>query len=236
MTLDTTTDPRFRDPLEGFTPSGTHWLDQVEVRRRIGEWYALHEGMRSKGLEEEAYERFIFANDRPDWRKRAADEMYSCALRFLACARVLGVKHPVLAVPYEQRVGQAVSDCERVAATYGACVRHLALDGYEPDVGDVLCQHGAYGPHVSCVTESIAYPSLTPGKGADRILSAVDGGQGGKGDMQIAKNEYVWRRGGKVASVEGPAHSRAKPGPERSLIWVIDAWALALGAGLLESR
>jgi hypothetical protein len=231
----TITDPRFQSPLLGFRPFGVHLLDETEVRRRLGDWYALHEGMRSSGLEEDEYARFLFPNDRLAWRRRAADEMYSCALRFLACARVLGIPHPVLKVPYEQRVGQAVSDCERVAATYQACVRDLDLADYEPQVGDVLCQHGAYGPHVSCVTEAVTYTSLGAGSGADLVLSTVDGGQGGKGDMQIARNLYVWRPGGRVASVEPPAHSRASPGPERHLVWVIDAWRLVLEAGLLKA-
>lgn len=227
------TDPRFQSPLADFVPSGTHALDMAEVRRRIGAWYALHEGMRSSGLEAGAYEAFLFPNDSPAWRARAADEMYSCALRFLACCRVLGVPHPLLKVPYAQRIGHAVGDCDQVARTYRALVEGHALAGYEPDEGDALCQHGRYGPHVSCVVEATWYGAPNPGRPPVLELWTVDGGQGGKGDMQIQSNKYVWQPSAHVASSEPPAHSRAAPGPSYPLVWIVDMATLVLEAGLL---
>jgi hypothetical protein len=52
--------------------------------------------------------------------------------------------------------------------------------------------------------------------------------------MAIEQNLYVWQ-GSAIASVE-PPRSLDRPGARRPLVWVVDLWALVLGAGLLSDR
>ena len=124
--------------FEGLGGFGAHLLDQNELRRRLATFYESHQGLRSSGKTEAEYEALMFPNDRPDWRRRAADEMFSCALRFLAGCRLLGVPHPLLAEPYERRVGRAIADAEAVIRAFGALVEGPALAFYEPAAGDAM--------------------------------------------------------------------------------------------------
>ncbi|HEU4406986.1 MAG TPA: hypothetical protein VFS43_17085 [Polyangiaceae bacterium] len=210
-------------------------LDQAELRRRVGAFYKSHEGLRSSGKTSAQYEELIFPNDRPAWRKRAADDMFSCALRFLACCRLLGVSHAVLAEPYERRVGRAVADAEAVARAFGAIVEGEALASFEPAPGDALLAGAGNAVHLSCVVDELTETSEGE---AYRRLECVDGGQGRRGNMAIERNLYVLERGpgGKVSlrSVEPPRHSYARPGPPKPLRWCVDLWALTLNAGLMK--
>lgn len=157
--------------------------------------------------------------------------MWSCALRFLAVCRLLGVRHPVLEQQYEQRVGQAVADVRRVAEAHGAIVSGEALGRYEPEAGDALCSVSAGGgEHVSCVSSATWLPR--PGGAPALVLDCVDGGQGGRGAMAIEANRYLWTPGA-LQSVEAP-RSLDNPGPARRLVFAVSLWRLALGAGLLE--
>lgn len=197
------------------------------MRRLVGAWYALHEGLRSSGPAEGAYEEFILPNDRPAWRHAYADAAWSCALRFLACCRVLGVRHALLSVPYEQRVGHAVADAAAVARTYGALVEGAALSAYEPDAGDALCQEGPSGPHVSCVVAASWTTSAGAGAPPRLELGCVDGGQGRRGDMAIGPASYLW--------TPGHVAPRSAPASRRPLHWAVDMWELILCSGLLGS-
>lgn len=199
----------------------------MQVRTRIGAWYALHEGLRSSGPTEGAYEAFILANDRPEWRHTYADGAWSCALRFLACCRVLGLKHALLSVPYEQRVGHAVGDAAAVARSYGALVEGKGLATYEPDAADAMCQMGPSGPHVSCLVSASWTTSAGSSAPARLELGAVDGGQGHLGDMAIGHASYLW--------TPGHVAPRSAPASRRPLVWMVDMWELILCAGLLSS-
>lgn len=218
--------------LEGLGSFGAHLLDEATLRGRVGRWYETHDGLRSSGKTQSEYEQFIFPNDAPAWRRRAADDMFSCALRFLACCRLLGVPHALLAEPYARRVGQAVVDCRRVAEAYGALVTGEALDSYEPDEGDAMCSGVGNSVHVSCVTRAIWQPG--PGLAPARVLHCVDGGQGRRGSMAIEGNVYRWEPGA-IRNVD-PQDWRSldRPGARRPLVWIIDLWQLVVGAGLLD--
>ncbi|HEU4532602.1 MAG TPA: hypothetical protein VFS00_00745 [Polyangiaceae bacterium] len=222
--------------FEGINGFGAHLLDQAEVRARVADFYRSHEGLRSSGKTSAEYEQLMFPNDRPEWRRRAADEMFSCALRFLAGCRLMGVPHPVLAEPYEQRLGMAVADSENVARAYGALVQGAALATYEPSPGDALLSGPGDSVHVSCVVGEGPDPS---DEGATyRRLVCVDGGQGAKGDMAVERNVYLLERGpdgqASLRSIEAPRYSYARPGPAKPLRWCVDIWTLVLNAGLLK--
>jgi hypothetical protein len=231
MSPPTPQDPDF---FAGLGSPAAHGLDEAELRGRVAAFYRSHEGLRSSSKTEAEYEALIFPNDRPEWRHRAADEMFSCALRFLAGCRRLGVPHPILAEPYEKRwqKGGAVVDCRRVAETYGAFVEGSALASYEPQAGDALCSEGPAGPHVSCIT------AATSEVGARLTLEAADGGQGRKGDMAIERNVYLLDRrssGPALRSIEAPTYALERPGPPRRLLWGINLWTLILESGLLKA-
>lgn len=212
--------------FEGLGGFGAHLLDQAELRRRVAAFCRQHEGLRSSGLTEAQYEALIFPNDRPEWRKRAADDMFSCALRFLAVCRGLGVPHPLLAEPYQRRVGKAMSDVEAVAKAYGALVIGKAVGTYEPQAGDAMLTGHGNDLHCSCIVEVV--------DGYE--LHCVDGGQGGRGDMQIQANLYELDWGADAAivrSIEPPRWSTSRPGPPKPVRSYVDLWQLCLGAGLL---
>lgn len=220
--------------FEGLGSFGAHLLDEAELRRRVGTFFKSHEGLHSSGKTAAQYEELIFPNDRPEWRRRAADDMFSCALRFLAGCRLLGVDHPLLGQPYERRVGMAVADAEALARAFDALVEGPALAAYEPAAGDSMLMGLGNAVHVSCVVGE------TPEAAQDAVyrrLECVDGGQGRRGSMGIEQNLFVLERGPgdrvSVRSVEPPHFSCAKPGPPRPLRWCVDLWALALNAGLL---
>jgi len=217
------------DVLAGWRPSGVNALDVSEVRALVGGFYRAHEGLRSSGLTEEAYEALIFPNDRPEWRHLAADDMFSCALRFTAGLRLLRVKHPILASPYEKRKGRAVADARAVAESFGAVVDDGALTRYEPQAGDALCHGWGNNVHVSCV--NLAH---TDEEGR-LILECSDGGQGRRFDMAIEANRYLWTPG-RVQTVEGPTHSVERPGAPRPLVWVVDIAELLLNAGVMGQQ
>jgi hypothetical protein len=215
--------------LGGF---GAHGLDEAELRDRIGAWYASFEGLRSSGPTERDYEEHVFPRDRAAWRHVYADQAFSCALHLRALMIKMRVRHRLLDVGYEQRVGFAVSDVATVARSFGALVEGPALASYEPGAGDASCVQGQHGPHVSCFTSATWEP------GARLVLGAVDGGQGRKGDMAIEKNLYLLDRraaGPALRSVEGPAHSLDKPGQPAPVLWFVNIWKLALEAGLLKA-
>jgi hypothetical protein len=219
------------DGLGGF---GAHLLDEAELRRRVAAFYASHEGLRSSGTTSPRYEELIFPNDRPAWRRHAADEMFSCALRFLACCRRLGVRHALLAEPYEHRVGRAVADAETVARAFGALVEGGALAAFEPAPGDAMLAGEGNAVHLSCVVDA-----TTEGSGGEtyRRLECVDGGQGHPGDMAIERTWFVLRRGAAGPSLLGigpPNHSYERPGPPKALRWCVDLWSLVLNAGLMQ--
>jgi hypothetical protein len=222
----------FFDGLGGF---GAHLLDQAELRRRVAAFYQSHEGLRSSGKTAAQYEELIFPNDRPDWRQRAADDMFSCALRFLACCRLLGVSHAVLAEPYERRVGRAVADAEAVARAFGALVEGGALGSFEPSPGDAMLAGDGNAVHLSCVVDEA---NETCEGACYRRLECVDGGQGRRGNMAIERNLYIVERGpgggASLRNVEPPRFSCANPGPPKPLRWCVDLWSLALNAGLLK--
>jgi hypothetical protein len=228
MSPPTPQDPDF---FAGLGSPAAHGLDEAELRARLARFYRSHEGLRSSGKTEAEYEALLFPNDRPAWRRLAADSMWSCALRFLAVCRLLGIPHPLLKVPYETRIGKAVIDAAAVARTFGALVEGEALDAYEPSEGDALCSLGRAGPHVSCVV-GVESPQ-GPGAAPARVLVCVDGGAGRKGDMAIAANFYLWTPG-RLRSVE-PPQSLDRPGPPAALVWVVNAWNLVLNAGLLKA-
>lgn len=221
--------PPAPDLLEGLGSFGAHHLAEVELRGRLARFYRQHEGLRSSGKTAAEYEDLIFPHDRPAWRRLAADTMWSCALRFLAICRLLGVPHEVLGVPYEKRIGYAVVDAAAVARAYGALVEGEALESYAPQEGDALCSLGRAGPHVSCVVGAASPPG--PGAAPALVLTTVDGGAGRKGDMAVEENVYLWTPG-RIASVE-PPRSLDRPGPPAALVWVANVWEIVLNAGLL---
>ncbi len=219
------------NPLLEFSASGVHFEDEADLRNAVAAWLRKHEGLRSSGLTESAYEELIFPVDRPAWRRGAADSMYSCALRFRAALYHLGVRHPLIACPYEARPQMAVADLATVARHYKALYEGLAASTREPREGDALCSIGGAGPHVSCVVSAI-WDTGPDGKPA-LVLGCVDGGGGHKGDMSVGANMYLWQ-GGAIRDVE-PPRSLKSPGARRPLRWTIDLWAIVVGAGLLDS-
>ncbi|HEU4409427.1 MAG TPA: hypothetical protein VFS43_29485 [Polyangiaceae bacterium] len=224
--MTTTTPP---NPLAGWRPSGHHAQDEADVRTLVGAWLRSHEGMRSSGPTEGAYEALILPTDEPRWRARYADEAFSCALRFRAALYHLGVRHPLVVCPYRERVGRAVEDLATVARSYGALVEGSnALQRFEPREGDALCSLGRAGPHVSCVTLA----QWLPGAGLE--LECADGGQGHKGSMAVDRNVYLYT-GLALRSVEEP-HSHASPGKGLPLVWTIDLWQVLLNSGALADR
>jgi hypothetical protein len=220
------------DLLEGLSSFGDHAQDEVEFRARVAAWLESHEGLRSSGKTAAEYEAMMFPHDTEAFRRSAADTMWSCALRFLAVLRHLGVPHAILDEPYERRwkKGGAVIDAGNVARAFGALCEYGALASYEPQAGDALCSQGPSGPHVSCVTKATWEP------GARLVLECVDGGQGHKGDMAVERNVYLLDR-----RAEGPAlrnvenRSLDDPGPPMRLVWGVDIWKLVLAAGLLKA-
>jgi hypothetical protein len=222
--------------FEGLGSVGAHLLDQAEFRGRVADFYRSHEGLRSSGKTEAEYEELIFPNDRPEWRRRASDEMFSCALRFLAVCRLLGVPHKLLAEPYERRPSMAVADSENVARAFGALVQGTALASYDPSPGDAMLSGPGDAVHLSCVVEEGLETS--EGGATYRRIVCVDGGQGRKGDMAIEQNIYLIERGpgGKASlrSIESPRYAYEHPGPAKPLRWCVDLWTLVLNAGLLK--
>jgi hypothetical protein len=221
------------DLLSGLGSFGNHEADKDTLRNRVGRFYRRHDNLRSSGKTEAAYEALIFPNDRPAWRHQAADEMFSCALRFLSACRLLGVPHPILAEPYERRwkLGGAVVDCRRVAETYGALVTGKALESYEPQAGDALCSGTGNNVHVSCVVSATWQPGV--GMAPVYVLDCSDGGQGHKGDMAVEPNIYAWEPSA-IRSVE-PPRSLDQPGARRPLVWVISMWDVVFNSGLLKA-
>lgn len=219
--------------LEGLGGVGAHFLDLAELRRRVAAWMASHADLRSSGATEGAYEALILPDDDPAWRHRYADEAWSCALRYRAALRYLGVNHPLLTCPYAKRVGRAVADLATIALAYGALVRGPALEAYEPDAADALCSLGSAGPHVSCVVA--VTDEQGPGLAPVRALRCVDGGGGHDGDMSICENLYRWEPG-VIRDIKQPKHSIDRPGPKRQILWVIDTAHLVISAGLLSDR
>lgn len=214
--------------LGGLGGVGAHFLDEGELRGRVAGFCRSHEGLRSSGLTSGAYAELMFPHDRPAWRERAADEMYSCALRYLAVMRALGLRHRVLAEPYERRVGLAMSDVEAVARAHDALVIGEAVASYVPQAGDAMLAGSGNALHCSCIV------AVTDGWD----LECVDGGQGTRGDMAVEPSHYELQQGissAFVRSIEPPRYSLAKPGPVRHLRSFVNLWALVEGAGLLEA-
>jgi hypothetical protein len=218
--------PDFFAGLGGF---GAHFLDLAELRARVARWLESHAGLRSSGATEGAYEALILPDDDPAWRHRYADEAWSCALRYRAALRYLGVNHALVTCPYATRIGRAVSDLSVVARHYDALVTGKALEAYEPQEADALCSIGGAGPHVSCVTRALWQPG--PGIAPVRVLHCADGGQGQKNAMAVDVNVYAWAPG-ELRSVEAP-RSLDHPGPRLPLEWAIDTGKLLLNAGVL---
>ena len=222
--------------FEGLGGFGAHLLDQNELRRRLATFYESHQGLRSSGKTEAEYEALMFPNDRPDWRRRAADEMFSCALRFLAGCRLLGVPHPLLAEPYERRVGRAIADAEAVVRAFGALVEGPALAFYEPAAGDAMMIGAGNDVHISCIVLA-GYDTSAAGDAFRRVV-CVDGGQGRKNDMAIERNAYALDPGPgagvSARSIEAPLYSYERPGPARPVRWYADVWTLVLNAGLMK--
>jgi hypothetical protein len=219
--------------LEGLGGVGAHYLDLAELRRRVAAWMASHAGLRSSGATESDYEALILPDDDPAWRHRYADEAWSCALRYRAALRYLGVNHPLITCPYAKRVGRAVEDLATVALAYGALVRGTALEAYEPDAADALCSLGSAGPHVSCVVA--VTEEQGPGLAPVRALRCVDGGGGSRNNMAIDANLYAWEPGA-MRDIEPPKRSIDRPGPKRPTVWAIDTAKLIVEAGLLKDR
>ncbi len=215
--------------LEGWAPTGVHSFDIGDLRERAGDFYRSHESLRSSGKTEREYERLIFPFDTETFRRQAADEMFSCALRFQAGLRGFGVEHALLSVPYATRPRKAVQDAATIARELGALVEGKALVRYEPEAGDAICHGPPNNPHVSCVNRAHTEP------GGALVLDCSDGGQGRKGDMAIESNVYIYEAG-QVASVEGPAHSLEKPGPRRRVIWIADLARLLVNGGVLDGQ
>jgi hypothetical protein len=216
-------------PLAAWRPSGVHFADRAEVRRLCADFFKTHNGLRSSGLTEAAYEELILPHDTPKFRRIYADHAWSCALRVLAAWRLLGVGHPLLAVPYETRIGRAMSDVETVARAFGALVIGPAVAGYEPEEGDAMISGVGDALHASCVVAVV--------DGFE--LHCVDGGQGVKYAMEIAPNIYELERGASsaiVRSIEPPTWSPAKPGPPKPIRSFVDLWQIILGSGLLADK
>lgn len=220
---------KLRPFLEGWAPTGVHSLDIADLRERAGDFYRSHESLRSSGKTEREYEALIFPNDTESFRRQAADDMWSCALRFQAGLRGFGVEHALLSVPYASRPQKAVIDAATVARHFGALVEGPALARYEPQAGDALCHGPANNPHVSCVNRAHTEP------GGALVLDCSDGGQGRKGDMAIERNIYIYEAG-RVASVEGPTYSLERPGPWRPVVWAVDLEPLLVNADVLAGR
>ena len=215
-------------PLAAWRPSGAHFEDEVDVRALAADFFKAHEGLRSSGKTEAEYETLLFPFDTPNFRHVYADHAWSCALRMLAAWRELGVKHPLLAVPYEPRIGKAVSDVETVARDFGALYLSAKANRYEPSPGDAMISGPEENLHVSCIVDV-----------TDDILAAVDGGQGVKGSIAIEGNLYRLARGtslSSVRSIEPPKYSTTKPGPAKRVRSFVDLWAVIVNSGTLADR
>ncbi|MBP9863232.1 MAG: hypothetical protein KBD62_35125 [Kofleriaceae bacterium] len=148
------------------------------------------DGLDSAGPNAATYEELLFAYDDPAWRKRAADELYSCARLGCVLLDCAGADVPLLRLPYQPRMGQAVADVVAAGRALGAWV-DTTVAGAElptgPFVGLVGNNAGEGQEHVIVGLD---------GLDDDGECRVVEGGQlstHGKG-FRIAKGFYEFER------------------------------------------
>ena len=81
--------------------------------------------------------KILFPHDDIKWSRLAAKQMSTCALLSQSLLRFLGVSEPELNVPYQQRVGLAVSDIITVARRLNIWETKDELAKF-PVVGDII--------------------------------------------------------------------------------------------------